>query len=277
LSSTKKIAANRANARKSTGPKTPAGKEASCRNSLVHGLTAEVLLLDHEDPAEFQALRRAMFEMYPPTDALDGSYVDRLVSLVWRLRRVPVFEAGLVAWTKHRQHVEYDATAGKDKKESQKAPLSAKGGAFRLAEGQLSEADLERLRFGRVLEALLERNLLGKLDDHEARLTRQLRYVLDWLECQKQARATFMAHRKASGATDVEALSEEGASTNGPASPVAEAGDIVASEVSDTPVKDSIVRDWEAASVRGPYVPASVREARKQQALASGGSANTST
>jgi hypothetical protein len=36
------IEANRRNARKSTGPKTAAGKAASSRNALTHGLTASI-------------------------------------------------------------------------------------------------------------------------------------------------------------------------------------------------------------------------------------------
>jgi hypothetical protein len=45
--SDRKLAANRANGRKSRGPKTPAGKARSRRNSFVHGLSAKVLREDH--------------------------------------------------------------------------------------------------------------------------------------------------------------------------------------------------------------------------------------
>src|ERR1700730_6760310 len=40
MSSEKQIAANRRNARKSRGPKTPAGKTVSSRNALQHGLAS---------------------------------------------------------------------------------------------------------------------------------------------------------------------------------------------------------------------------------------------
>ena len=44
--SARKLQANRANAKKSTGPRTPQGKTSSRRNALRHGLTSRVVLLD---------------------------------------------------------------------------------------------------------------------------------------------------------------------------------------------------------------------------------------
>lgn len=49
-----RLAANRANARKSTGPKTPKGKAASSRNALRHGLSITVI----EDPVHAEAALR---------------------------------------------------------------------------------------------------------------------------------------------------------------------------------------------------------------------------
>jgi hypothetical protein len=53
MTSEAKIKANRENAKKSTGPRSPAGKAASSRNRLDHGLCAETNFLPSEDPAEF--------------------------------------------------------------------------------------------------------------------------------------------------------------------------------------------------------------------------------
>lgn len=44
MASEKQIAANRANAKKSTGPKTAAGKAKSSRNALRHGLSSPLPL-----------------------------------------------------------------------------------------------------------------------------------------------------------------------------------------------------------------------------------------
>ncbi|MFI5381076.1 MAG: hypothetical protein ACHRHE_17400, partial [Tepidisphaerales bacterium] len=45
-----RTAANRRNALKSTGPRTPEGKAKSALNALKHGLTAQSPLLPTEDP-----------------------------------------------------------------------------------------------------------------------------------------------------------------------------------------------------------------------------------
>ena len=60
------IEANRRNAGKSTGPKTAAGKAASSRNALTHGLTASIT--DAEVRAYYDIIR----EMVP----LDGDGID---------------------------------------------------------------------------------------------------------------------------------------------------------------------------------------------------------
>jgi hypothetical protein len=53
------IAANRANAQKSTGPKTAAGRLNSSRNALRHGLSLP-LRLDTEESAKAGAITRAL-------------------------------------------------------------------------------------------------------------------------------------------------------------------------------------------------------------------------
>src|SRR4051812_43217134 len=47
-----RLAANRANSLRSTGPRTPLGKSVSKLNGLVHGMRAESDILPGEDPAE---------------------------------------------------------------------------------------------------------------------------------------------------------------------------------------------------------------------------------
>src|SRR3954466_3508368 len=49
-----RLAANRANAKKSCGPRSPEGKAVSKFNGLVHGMRAESDILPGEDPRELQ-------------------------------------------------------------------------------------------------------------------------------------------------------------------------------------------------------------------------------
>ena len=53
MTSDKQKASNRANAAKSTGPRSAAGKKKSSQNALVHGLTSQKSLLPNEKAEEY--------------------------------------------------------------------------------------------------------------------------------------------------------------------------------------------------------------------------------
>jgi len=93
MSSDAKIAANRANAKKSTGPRTAAGKAASSRNNTRHGLTAKLFLLDTEDPAQYEALRSDLIDSYRPANGAELMLVEEIAQNFWRLQRARHIEA----------------------------------------------------------------------------------------------------------------------------------------------------------------------------------------
>lgn len=62
--SERKLRANRANAKRSTGPKTSAGKAASCRNALKHGILSCSVDLSRATPAD-ASLRRFNLSIVP--------------------------------------------------------------------------------------------------------------------------------------------------------------------------------------------------------------------
>jgi len=67
MSTERQIAANKANAQKSTGPKTDEGKARSCLNHLSHGFTSNTAqLIPDEDPEEFKALLADLMNEYQP-------------------------------------------------------------------------------------------------------------------------------------------------------------------------------------------------------------------
>lgn len=164
--SAKRIKANRLNAQKSTGPRTEAGKERSRRNALKHGLTAEELLLPGEDPANFEALHQGLLADLKPRGVLEAELVSEVVKLLWRIRRVPVFEAALIRW--QQETLENDA------------PLDALvAGTWHLNEPLEAVPEVPT---GRIIAALLRTDLVGKLNRHEMNLQRKLGSALKQLQ-----------------------------------------------------------------------------------------------
>ncbi|HUI56626.1 MAG TPA: hypothetical protein VLY04_16735, partial [Bryobacteraceae bacterium] len=90
-----RIEANRRNAQKSTGPRTPAGKAASSRNRLLHGLRANKHILLDEDPAEFLILLHDHLDRFQPVGPAEEDLVLRIAADQWRLRRIFPMEAGI--------------------------------------------------------------------------------------------------------------------------------------------------------------------------------------
>jgi hypothetical protein len=86
--SSKRVDANRANAAKSTGPRTPEGREKSKLNATTHGLTAQTSVLPGEDREELEALSRSLMRQLNPRGVVQRLIAERAVSITWKLRRV---------------------------------------------------------------------------------------------------------------------------------------------------------------------------------------------
>src|SRR5262245_13786963 len=95
MSSIKKIAANRRNALKSTGPRSEAGKQRSRCNALRHGLTAETVIAALEHTEDYQTFAVQIAADYQPRSAVERELLLRLTSVLWRLRRCIRIETGL--------------------------------------------------------------------------------------------------------------------------------------------------------------------------------------
>jgi hypothetical protein len=89
------IDANRRNAQKSTGPRTPEGRAASSRNRLLHGLRANKHILLDEDPDEFLILLKDLHDRFRPVGDGEEELVMRIASGQWRLHRTLPMEAGI--------------------------------------------------------------------------------------------------------------------------------------------------------------------------------------
>ena len=90
--SERKIAANRRNAQKATGPKTEEGKSKVRLNAVTHGLCARTIVLPHEDEAAYQQrLDDWIAEMNPRTNR-EAYLVERAVRITWQLDRADFHE-----------------------------------------------------------------------------------------------------------------------------------------------------------------------------------------
>ncbi len=187
MASPAQIAANRANAQRSTGPRTPEGKAASRLNALRHGLYAEggMLRTQGRDPldalsADFEAYFRADFGAdfraefkagLGPIGAREEALIRCIAELFWRLDRLCAIEAALLTPDDH---------APDD--HANKAPnKKIRGGNARIgaARGKARVPNISALdRLGR-LEARLSRALdnatrmLERSHDFRRRLTRR--------------------------------------------------------------------------------------------------------
>ena len=98
MATLKQIAANRRNAQRSTGPRTPEGKSASSRNSFRTGIYAAAeAVLPAEDPEALAALAAEYHAHYQPQSPAERCLVDSLVSDEWLLRRFRRIEGELIA------------------------------------------------------------------------------------------------------------------------------------------------------------------------------------
>jgi hypothetical protein len=96
----KTLAANRLNAKRSTGPRTERGKNYSKFNAVTTGLFAKHVVIpecDGDDPYEqFSKLLDALEEEYKPEGASEVSWVALMAECMWKQRRVSRSERGLV-------------------------------------------------------------------------------------------------------------------------------------------------------------------------------------
>ena len=90
-----RLAANQANARLSTGPRTEAGKAIASRNARTHGLCSRDLIVQPHEQPEFEELLQAHAAELQPQGVLQQSVFDQLVHAAWNLRRIRRLEADL--------------------------------------------------------------------------------------------------------------------------------------------------------------------------------------
>ena len=107
------LEARRANARKSTGPRTRRGKRHSRRNSRKHGLYSDVRYFYWdaamelgEDPREFQRLHAGLLEDRKPQGTLEAVLVEDIAVLIWKKARLERAESAVQVCNVRRHDLE---------------------------------------------------------------------------------------------------------------------------------------------------------------------------
>jgi hypothetical protein len=98
MTSAKQTAANRANAQRSTGPKTDAGKEIAKLNAIRHGgLSPLPVLPEVETPDVWEARLDGTLASLQPFGHLETVLAERIALILWRMNRVARFEREITA------------------------------------------------------------------------------------------------------------------------------------------------------------------------------------
>jgi hypothetical protein len=95
MATLKQFEANRRNAQKSTGPKTPEGKTAVSMNALRHGLRARTVVLPGENPEEFTQLCNDLEVEWSPQSRTEQFYLEQMAVSQWKLTRMEVVEVNI--------------------------------------------------------------------------------------------------------------------------------------------------------------------------------------
>jgi hypothetical protein len=162
MASEHQINANRQNAQRSGGPSSVEGKDRASRNAMKHGLTARKWLLVDEDPELLEILFEEAYAYFKPV-SIEYELVDEAIEVMWRLRRVKVFETALINWQRHK--------IGND-------PFGA----------MVPSADAgNKWHFARALDVLLEGSLF-KLNRYETSLQRRLAAIVKQIQDLQKAR-----------------------------------------------------------------------------------------
>ena len=161
--SERRLAANRANAQLSTGPRTEAGKAISSLNAVKTGLTGQAILLaDEEEARQYQAHLQRVFTWWEPVGDREHTLVQSLADTQWRLNSIPGLESALRALAQTRgvtllSHP--DPTVQRLLLQAQAEVAEAKAlKNLRLQESRLlrryerDEAELENLRSDRFVQ-----------------------------------------------------------------------------------------------------------------------------
>jgi hypothetical protein len=96
MTTEKQIVANRRNALKSTGPRTPKGKTIVSQNALALGLLTDRVLIYDENPDEFKIFYQSILRDLAPVGTMEILLAERIIAFFWRLKRTGRMDSALI-------------------------------------------------------------------------------------------------------------------------------------------------------------------------------------
>jgi hypothetical protein len=87
MTTSAQLAANQANARRSTGPRTPEGKAICAQNNFRHGLSGAFTVLPWESQQEFDMLLGSLRDEHKPSGLTEMILVDKMAQAIWLSKR----------------------------------------------------------------------------------------------------------------------------------------------------------------------------------------------
>jgi hypothetical protein len=90
----RQLAANRANAQKSTGPRSPETKAKVAQNRVRHGLTGAFRLLPTEDPEQYNEFLNQCMLDEKPVGIIEVELVKTMAQHLWMSRRADCLQTG---------------------------------------------------------------------------------------------------------------------------------------------------------------------------------------
>ncbi len=124
------IQANRENAKKSTGPRTPEGKAHVSKNALKHGLLAQDSVIPGEDPAEFDRHLTLYQDTYNPANYVERELVLQIADSAWRMRRLSRIEATVMTAGIERTRVHQETYRPERMREGHEGELQLLGASM---------------------------------------------------------------------------------------------------------------------------------------------------
>src|SRR5262249_23969249 len=103
-----RLAANRANSKRSTGPRSPEGKAVSKFNGLVHGMRAESAVTPGEAAAELRRRHEIWADELGVATEAERPLVRAAVDASWRIDRCRAAEAAALSRRVLRAGDDYD-------------------------------------------------------------------------------------------------------------------------------------------------------------------------